>query len=92
MKVRHTFFQTGFNRTLRLIVLAAMLAVFTNAHASQIDIPGPTGSGTFGDLITMLPNGNFVVSDYTYSIPSGAANVGAVYLYSSAQSALPTPS
>src|SRR5207248_1575940 len=30
------------------------------------------------------PNGNFVVTDPTYSIPAGAANVGAVYLYSGA--------
>lgn len=30
----------------------------------------------------VLPNGNIVVTDSSYSIPGGAANVGAVYLYS----------
>ena len=49
---------------------------------------GPAGSGTFGSTVTVLPNGNIVVTDPTYSIPSGAANVGAVYLYDGATLAM----
>ncbi len=67
-----------------LIVLALMLAVTSPVYAAQTDINGPTGSGMFGTTVTALPNGNFVVTDPTYSIPSGAANVGAVYLYDGA--------
>ena len=33
---------------------------------TQIDIPGPAGSGSFGRTVTVLPNGNFVVTDPTY--------------------------
>ena len=47
----------------------------------QFDIQGPAGSGSFGEKVVVLPNGNIVVVDSSYSIPSGAANVGAVYLY-----------
>lgn len=47
------------------------------AAAAQIDIIGPAGSGSFGARVTVLPNGNVVVTD-----PNGpASNVGAVYLY-----------
>lgn len=49
--------------------------------AAQIDLPGPTGSGAFGTGVTLLPNGNFVVTDPDFDAPAGAANVGAVYLY-----------
>jgi hypothetical protein len=48
---------------------------------TTIDIVGPGGSGTFGDDVFVLSNGNFVVTDSTFSSPT-AANVGAVYLYS----------
>jgi hypothetical protein len=50
-------------------------------EAAQIDLIGPAGSGAFGSSIVALPNGNFLVTDPYYSIPSGATNVGAVYLY-----------
>ena len=53
----------------------------TNTSAQQIDIIGPAGSELFGETITVLPNGNIVVTDFLYDIPAGAANVGAVYLY-----------
>src|ERR1043166_8617384 len=48
---------------------------------AQSDIAGPAGSGTFGTTVNVLPNGNIVVTDPTFSIPAGAASVGAVYLY-----------
>lgn len=62
-----------------------LLALAANAiAATQTDIPGPVGSGTFGATVTALPNGNIVVTDPAYSVPGGAANVGAVYLYNGA--------
>jgi hypothetical protein len=51
------------------------------AGAGQLDIPGPAGSGQFGQAVTVLPNGNFVVTDPGYDAPGPIANVGAVYLY-----------
>lgn len=44
------------------LAFAALLATTPSTRAAQIDIPGPTGSGTFGKTVTYLPNGNFVVS------------------------------
>ena len=67
----------------RLALLAVLLAAPARARAAQIDLPGPAGSGSFGSTVTYLPNGNFVVTDPTYSLttPAAVANVGAVYLY-----------
>ena len=57
------------------LLLAAMALP---AGADQVDIAGPAGSGAFGTSVTVLPNGNIVVTD-----PNGpVSNVGAVYLYS----------
>src|SRR5580692_10014053 len=64
-----------------LICLGALLLT-ASAWSSQTVITGPEGSGAFGTSLTMLPNGNFVVTDPNYSSPSGAATVGAVYLFS----------
>ncbi len=58
-----------------------LLAAGWSACAVQIDLAGPAGSVTFGKSVTVLANGNFIVTDPNYSIPGGAANVGAVYLY-----------
>jgi len=55
--------------------------------ATQIDIPGPIGSGQFGTSVTVLPNGNIVVTDPYYDSGS-AVDVGAVYLYNGASGAL----
>ncbi len=50
------------------------------ASPNQLDIIGPPGSGHFGKSVTVLPNGNIVVTDPDYS--SGNGNlVGAVYLF-----------
>ena len=57
-------------------------------RAAQIDLSGPAGSGAFGSSVTVLSNGNFVVTDPSYSIPGGPTNVGAVYLYDGATLAL----
>ncbi len=52
-----------------------------NLRADQVVIPGPTGSGIFGERVAVLPNGNFVVLDPEFD--GAAADVGAVYLYRS---------
>lgn len=70
---------------LRKILFSGALSFFcATIFAGQIDIQGPPGSASFGGTVTVLSNGNFIVVDSMYSIPGGAANVGAVYLYSPA--------
>ena len=72
------------------LALVALLVAAPSTRAAQTDIPGPTGSGTFGKAVTYLPNGNFVVTDPTYSLttPTAVASVGAVYLYNGSTLAL----
>jgi hypothetical protein len=54
--------------------------------AGQFDIQGPPGSGTFGQTIRILSNGNFVVVDAGFDIDPGGPgqllDVGKVYLFS----------
>ncbi len=69
------------HRFVPLVISALVFAAGKLAHAALVSIPGPAGSGAFGTSVTVLSNGNFVVTDPNYSIPGGAANVGAVYLY-----------
>jgi len=57
------------------------------AITSQIDIAGPAGSGAFGTVVVVLPNGNIVVTDPAYS-EGGVTDIGAVYLYDGATLAL----
>ena len=72
------------------LAFAALLVAAPSTRAAQTDIPGPAGSGTFGKAVTYLPNGNFVVTDPTYSLttPTAVASVGAVYLYNGSTLAL----
>ena len=56
--------------------------------ATQIDIVGPTGSGTFGATVTVLPNGNIVVTDPLYDQSGGITDVGAAYLFQGSTGAL----
>jgi hypothetical protein len=55
--------------------------------ATQIDIVGPAGSGAFGTSVTVLPNGNIVVTDPFYD-DGATEDVGAVYLYNGETGAL----
>ena len=55
-----------------------------SAEAGQLDLTGPAGSGSFGVIVTALPNGNFIVTDPGYDAPGPIADVGAVYLYDGA--------
>ena len=68
------------------LVFSLFATVF--AAAQNIDISGPAGSDEFGQKVVALPNGNIVVLDPLYDIPSGAANVGAAYLYNGVSGAL----
>jgi hypothetical protein len=59
-----------------LIVISMLSLAPAQAATFFINIPGPTGSMDFGTSVTVLPNGNFVVTDPRYDY-----NKGAVYLY-----------
>jgi hypothetical protein len=62
------------------VLLSAAIWLTTSAQAAtQIDIVGPTGSGQFSTSVTVLSNGNFVVTDPGFD--SRATDIGAVYLY-----------
>lgn len=62
----------------RLLAALAAFGLPLAGFAAQTDIPGPLGSVSFGTSVTVLPNGNFVVTD-----PNGPVSaIGAVYLYS----------
>lgn len=63
-------------------VLAVILLVLAvgSAHAAQVVIDGPPGSGVFG-RVTTLPNGNIVVIDSSFDAPGPVSTVGAVHLY-----------
>ena len=75
--------------TLALLAGAAHLLFAGSASAAtQTDIVGPAGSGQFGDSVTVLPNGNFVVTDPGYDAPGPIPDVGRVYLYNGATLAL----
>jgi hypothetical protein len=53
------------------------------AASYLIDISGLPNSGTFGQTVTVLPNGNFVVTDPNYPFYTNYTEArGAVYLYS----------
>ncbi len=69
-------------RAAHVLLLASLAALLvTPAQAVQTDLHGPAGSAAFGTSVTVLPNDNVVVTDPLYSIPGGAQEVGAVYLY-----------
>ena len=74
-------------RVLSLILLLVLTGALgpAQAHAAAflIDIPGPPDSGIFGESVTVLPNGNFVVTDPNYPFYTNYTEArGAVYLYS----------
>ncbi len=65
-------------------LLSVVFALVLPARAGQVDIPAPPDSGDFyAENVVVLPNGNIVVVDTSYS-PAGAQNVGAVYLLNGA--------
>ena len=66
-----------------LLFMLSMLSLApAQAAAMLIDIPGPPDSGIFGESVTVLPNGNFVVTDPYYPFYTDYTEAkGAVYLY-----------
>jgi hypothetical protein len=69
-------------RTLEAFLVFFLLAMEGPAlQAGQVELVGPPGSGNFGSIVKVLPNGNFVVTDPGYS-PDNQSHPGAVYLYS----------
>ncbi|MCF2503726.1 T9SS type A sorting domain-containing protein [Dyadobacter sp. CY107] len=61
-----------------------LLPVVTGvSQAQKTHVAGRPGSGSFGSKITVLTNGNYVVTDPDWS-NGGVAKVGAVYLYDGA--------
>ncbi len=62
------------------LCLALLVALIPPASAAQIDIAGPSGSRLFGWKVAVLPNGNIVVADPEFTLPS-AYHAGAVFLY-----------
>lgn len=65
----------------------ALFALSAAAGATQFDIHGPAGSVAFGNTVTVLANGNFVVTD-----PDGGpvATAGAVHLFSASGTRIAT--
>jgi CSLREA domain-containing protein len=80
----HFMITKHITRRIALLACAAAILFAGSAFAgTQTDIPGPNGSGNFGYAVTVLPNGNIVVTDPYFDSPS-ATDVGAAYLYNSA--------
>jgi hypothetical protein len=82
-----------FRRTLKhLALIVTVLTVLTltpvsTTQATPNDLIGPTGSGSFGKRVAVLPNGNIVVTDPDFDAGS-TVDVGAVYLYDGATGTL----
>ena len=62
--------------------------ILTAAAQTQMNLPTPAGSGSFGEKVFALPNGNFVVTDPLYDAPGPVADVGRVYLDDGATAAI----
>ena len=68
----------------KLIYFFLVAPVVTGvSQAQKTHVAGRPGSGSFGSKITVLTNGNYVVTDPDWS-NGGVAQVGAVYLYDGA--------
>ncbi len=68
-----------------IITILGLVAI--QIQAQTINIKGPEGSGQFGKTVTVLTNGNYVVTDPLYD-DGGFVDVGAVYLYNGSTHAL----
>ncbi len=64
----------------KLLPILFFLATLCTIQAQTIDIKGPERSGIFGSSVTVLTNGNYVVTD-PYWDNGVIEDVGAVYLY-----------
>ena len=76
--ILETFCKKNIRYSIALIAFLFTAVVYAN----QLDISGPPGSGNFGYSVTVLPNGNFVVTDPYFDLSNPTVvDVGAVYLY-----------
>ncbi len=75
--------------TLKLIYVRATVAflvlslIAIPARTQHLPIPAPSGSGQFGKSISVLANGNYVITDPFYD-DGAVIDVGAVYLFDGA--------
>ena len=70
--------------------MLTMLSVVVLQAATQIDIPGPPGSYSFGQTVKALPNGNILITDPSFDLisPTTVTDAGAVFLYNGRTGAL----
>ncbi len=73
-------FAGAFRHFLLLVAMAFALLAPARARATQQDIPAPSGAGTSYAKVAVLPNGNIVVADPSYTAPGGQSEAGAVFL------------
>jgi Repeat of unknown function (DUF5650) len=71
----------------KILTAAILLCLVAISNAQLTTINGPIGSEKFGSNITVLTNGNYVITDSKWDNGS-ILNVGAVYLYSGATNSL----
>ena len=81
MQPTHLGLAARFGRRSMAVLTGTLLALAGPAYAAQFVINGPSGSGEFGRSVTVLPNGNIVVTDPGFDGPGPVADVGAVRLY-----------
>ena len=58
----------------------AFILLSNTGFSQSITLPKPPGSVSFGNYLTVLPNGNYVVNDPDFG-EAGLTKIGAVYLY-----------
>ncbi|MBP7477135.1 MAG: T9SS type A sorting domain-containing protein [Chitinophagales bacterium] len=68
------------------LAIGLFFLLSNTTYAQNKIINGPAGSGQFGTNVTVLPNGNYVVTDPKFD--NALTDVGAVYLYNGATHAL----
>ena len=61
-------------------LLATVVLATGAARAAQVVVDAPAGSGEFGRVAAVLPNGNLVVTDPLFDGPGTLVDIGAVHL------------
>src|SRR4051812_48244060 len=69
----------GMHKTTLVLILLTLID-FGSLYGQSVEIQGISGSGKFGTHVSVLTNGNFVVTDPEYD-EAGVTDIGAVYLY-----------